>query len=62
MKSWILIGVIAMVVVLITLWLEPRSGIFVAFAILPYLISVFIVREGYIQSVQDCTREHPGSP
>lgn len=61
MKSWILIGVTAMAVIFITLWLEPRSGIFVAFAILPYLISVLIVREGYIQSVQDCTRKHLGS-
>jgi len=52
MKSWILIGSVMIALLVIIAWIEPELGVFIAFAILPYLIAHFIVREDYIHSIK----------
>jgi hypothetical protein len=58
MKTWIPVSVLVIVVIAVIAWIELGLAMFVAIAILPYLVLHLIVREDYIHSIQHCTTEY----
>ncbi len=58
MKTWIPIFVAVIAIVVIFAWIEPGTGVFITFAILPYIIAHFIVREDYVESTRHCVTEY----